>query len=180
MHRLYDIQQLCIYIFPKIFTFFVIKVGNKSHGVFDLFVFPLLEDSSYLLYYRGYQDFYCERCWNRSGYRLPGSRYQWATIYFRGCPWCQQFSPGPWAETATSELRSPSPGIHYLHFLVCQAICTVLHNDPAAPQKDAEFWHVFNEPRHLIIYLSVLHHLLLVSSPNAILNIWYIMANVSA
>ena len=117
-------------------------------------------------------------CRNRSGYRLPGSLYQWATIYFRGCPWCQQSSPGPWAETATSELRSPSPGIHYLHFLVCQAICTVLHNDPAAPQKDAEFWHVFNEPRHLIIYLSVLHHLLLVSSPNAILNIWYSFRNV--
>ena len=56
-------------------------------------------------------------CRNRSGYRLPDSLYQWATIYFRGCPWCQQSSPGPWAETATSELRSPSPGIHYVSSL---------------------------------------------------------------
>ena len=175
MHRLYDICTTTLYIFPKIFTFVVIKVGNKSHGVCNLFVFSpsgRFFISALLPRLSG--------CRNRSGYRLPGSLYQWATIYFRGCPWCQQSSPGPWAETATSELRSPSPGIHYLHFLVCQAICTVLHNDPAAPQKDAEFWHVFNEPRHLIIYLSVLHHLLLVSSPNAILNIWYIMANVSA
>ena len=39
MHRLYDICTTTLYIFPKIFTFVVIKVGNKSHGVCNLFVF---------------------------------------------------------------------------------------------------------------------------------------------